>query len=64
MVADFFDLYPEFQREVGAMIQDGRFRHKEYIVEGLDNAGRAMIDMMEGRNLGKTVVRITDDPTL
>ena len=64
MVADFFGLYPEFQQEVGAMIRDGRFRHKEYIVEGLDNAGRAMIDMMEGRNLGKTVVRITADPTL
>ena len=64
MVADFFNLYPQFQQEVGAMIRDGRFRHKEYIVEGIDNAGRAMIDMMEGRNFGKTVVRITDDPTL
>ena len=64
MVADFFALYPEFQREVGAMIGDGRFKHKEYIVAGIDNAGRAMIDMLEGRNFGKTVVRIADDPTL
>jgi NADPH-dependent curcumin reductase CurA len=64
MVADFFGLYPEFQQEVGAMIRDGRFTHREHIVEGMDNAGRAMIDMMQGRNFGKTVVRVTDDPTL
>ncbi len=64
MVADFWHLYPEFQAHVGAMIKDGRFILKDYIVEGLENAGGAMIDMMQGRNFGKTVVRIADDPTL
>lgn len=62
MVADFWDLRPQFLSEVGAMIRDGRFKHKEYIVEGIENAGAAMIDMMSGRNFGKTVVRIADDP--
>ena len=64
MVADFWELYPEFQAHVGAMIKAGRFILKDYIVEGLENAGGAMIDMMQGRNFGKTVVRIADDPTL
>lgn len=62
MVADYWDLRPQFLSEVGGMIRDGRFRSKEYVVEGLENAGRAMIDMLEGRNFGKTVVRIADDP--
>jgi NADPH-dependent curcumin reductase CurA len=61
MVADFFHLYPQFQQEVGAMIRQGRFKHREYIVDGIENAGRAMIDMMEGRNFGKTVVHIGDE---
>lgn len=61
MVADYWDLRPTFLREVGGMIRDGRFKSKEYVVDGIENAGRAMIDMLEGRNFGKTVVRIADD---
>lgn len=62
MVADFWDLRPTFLKEVGGMIRDGRLKSKEYVVEGIENAGRAMIDMLAGRNFGKTVVRIADDP--
>jgi NADPH-dependent curcumin reductase CurA len=62
MVADFFGLYPQFQQEVGALIKEGRFRHREYVVEGIENAGAAMIDMMEGRNFGKTVVHVGNEP--
>ena len=64
MVADYWHLYPEFQAHVGAMMCDGRLINRDYIVEGIENAGQAMIDMMAGRNFGKTVVRITDDPTV
>ncbi len=64
MVADYWDLRPAFLQEVGGMIREGRFKTREYVVTGLENAGRAMIDMLEGRNFGKTVVRITDDAPL
>ncbi len=63
MVADFWDLRPKFLDDVGGMIRDGRMKSAEYVVDGIENAGRAMIDMLSGRNLGKTVVRIADDPT-
>ena len=62
MVADFWDLRPRFLQEVGGMIRDGRFKSREFIVEGIENAGVAMIDMLNGRNFGKTVVRIAEDP--
>jgi NADPH-dependent curcumin reductase CurA len=63
IVSDFWDLRPKFLEEVGDLMRKGRFRSREYIVEGIENAGRAMIDMLEGRNFGKTVVRVGDDPT-
>ena len=63
MVADFWDLRPKFLDDVGGMIRDGRMKSTEYVVDGIENAGRALIDMLSGRNLGKTVVRIADDPT-
>lgn len=62
MVADFWDLRPAFLEEVGALIREGRFRTLEHIVEGIEHGGRAMIEMLEGRSLGKTVVQIADDP--
>ena len=44
--------------------EHGRFKSREFIVEGIENAGLAMIDMLEGRNFGKTVVRVAEDPAL
>ena len=64
MVSDHWDLYPQFQKDVGGWIKEGKFKHKEYIVDGMENAGIALIDMMNGANFGKTLVQVTDDPTV
>jgi NADPH-dependent curcumin reductase CurA len=63
MVADFWDMRPRFLEEVGAMIRDGRFKSLEHVVDGMEHAGRAMVDMLSGASLGKTVIRIAPDPT-
>jgi NADPH-dependent curcumin reductase CurA len=52
------ELYPEFLREVGAGIADGRIRYLEDIVEGLERAPEAFIGLLEGRNFGKLIVRV------
>ena len=64
MVSDHWDLYPQFQKDVGGWIKEGKFKHKEYIVDGMENAGIALIDMMNGANFGKTLVQVADDPTV
>lgn len=63
-VSDHIDMRADFMRDVGGWIADGSLKTKEHIVEGIENAGSALGDMMEGRNFGKVVVRIADDPTL
>jgi hypothetical protein len=50
--------YAEFLREVGAGVADGRIRYREDFVNGLENAPEAFIDMLEGRNFGKLIVRV------
>jgi NADPH-dependent curcumin reductase CurA len=52
--------YPDFLREVGAGIADGRIRYREDIVDGLERAPEAFIGMLEGRNFGKLIVRVDD----
>jgi NADPH-dependent curcumin reductase len=56
---DFADeLYEEFQREIALGIAEGQIRYREDIVDGLENAPKALIDMLDGRNFGKALVRI------
>ncbi len=55
---EFAEYYPEFLREVGAGIADGRIRYREDIVEGLERAPEAFIGMLEGHNFGKLIVRV------
>lgn len=50
--------YPDFLREVGAGIADGRIRYREDIVDGLQKAPEAFIGMLEGRNFGKLIIRV------
>jgi NADPH-dependent curcumin reductase CurA len=48
----------ETQRELGAWLRAGRLRHRETVVEGLGNAPEALIRMLAGETVGKTLVRI------
>src|SRR5215470_7923598 len=51
--------YSAFLHEVGAGIADGRIRYREDVVDGLENAPEAFIGMLEGRNFGKLIVRVS-----
>jgi NADPH-dependent curcumin reductase CurA len=50
--------YPAFLHDVGAGIADGRIRYREDFVDGLERAPEAFINMLEGRNFGKLIVRV------
>jgi len=49
---------PEFLRDVGGWIADGRVKYREDIVDGLENAPDAFIGMLDGKNFGKVLVRV------
>ena len=48
----------EMQREVGPLLSEGSLRHRETIVDGLERAPEALVDMLGGRTTGKTLVRL------
>jgi len=50
--------FAPFLRTVAAGLADGRIRYREDITNGLENAPAAFIGMLEGRNFGKTLVRV------
>ncbi len=58
--SEFADQRPAFLDEMGAWVRSGQVRYKEDIVDGLDNAPDAFIGLLEGRNFGKLIVRVSD----
>jgi NADPH-dependent curcumin reductase CurA len=44
-------------------LQAGRIKYKEDLWPGLEQAPDAFRAMLEGRNFGKTLVVVSDDPT-
>jgi NADPH-dependent curcumin reductase CurA len=56
---DFADQRPAFYHDMAKWIADGQIRYREDIVEGLENAPKAFISMLEGGNFGKLVVKLS-----
>jgi NADPH-dependent curcumin reductase CurA len=55
--------YKDFQREASGWLADGSLRHKEDVVEGLEHAPEAFFGLLTGKNFGKLLVQVGDDPT-
>jgi len=53
------DLMPEYLRRATAWVLDGSLQYREEIIDGLENAPEALIGMLEGKNFGKLLVRVS-----
>jgi len=42
-------------------LEEGKLKYRETIVEGVENAPQAFIDLLKGRNTGKQIVRLSDE---
>jgi NADPH-dependent curcumin reductase CurA len=58
IVRDHGHLMGDFVREVGTWLSEGRIRHRETVVEGLENAPAALIGLLRGENTGKMLVKL------
>jgi NADPH-dependent curcumin reductase CurA len=43
---------------VGAWVREGRIRASQTVVEGLEHAPDAIVDLLSGRTTGKALVRV------
>ena len=58
IVFDWKGRYGEALAGLARHLADGRLKYRESIVEGLDNAPRALIGLLNGENFGKQLVRV------
>ena len=58
IVFDWKDRYGEALAGLAGYLAEGKLKYRESIVDGLDNAPRALIGLLRGDNFGKQLVRI------
>ncbi|HEY2013756.1 MAG TPA: NADP-dependent oxidoreductase [Bryobacteraceae bacterium] len=58
LVSQFADRYEEGLRQLAIWLREKRLHYREDVVEGLEHAPQAFIGMMEGRNIGKQLVKV------
>jgi NADPH-dependent curcumin reductase CurA len=63
IVRDYAHQAKEFFTEMSGWLRDGKIKYREDFVDGLENAPKGLIGLLEGKNFGKLVVRVSDDPT-
>ncbi|MGH8997214.1 MAG: NADP-dependent oxidoreductase [Acidimicrobiales bacterium] len=59
-VADFAELHPQFVVDMTGWLRDGQVRYQETVLEGIEQAPRALIGLFEGLNAGKMLVKLSD----
>jgi len=57
IVTRFQERWPQGIAQMARWIHEGKIRYREDIVEGFENTPRAFIDMLEGKNTGKMLVK-------
>jgi NADPH-dependent curcumin reductase CurA len=63
IVSDQWQRFAEYRTMAEPLVRSGKLKYREDIVEGLDRAPEAFIGLLQGRNFGKLLVKLGDDPT-
>jgi NADPH-dependent curcumin reductase CurA len=58
IVANHFNLLPEFQKDMSGWIREGKVTWKETVEHGIENASTAFLKLFKEENLGKMLVKL------
>ena len=58
IVFDWVNRYPEGIKALSALVAAGKIKYRESVVQGIENAPQGLIDLLQGKNFGKQLVKI------
>jgi NADPH-dependent curcumin reductase CurA len=59
IVSDCNDQAEPFYRDMSEWFREGKVRYRVNIIEGLEKAPEAFIGLLEGRNFGKLIIKVS-----
>ena len=60
IVTDHLEVGKEYVGKAVQWLAEGKLKYHETIAEGIENAPSAFIDLLQGKNIGKQIVRLAD----
>ena len=61
LLFQFADRYAEGLTQMAEWIKQGKLKYREDIEHGIENAPRAFMAMLKGRNTGKQLVKLSEE---
>lgn len=58
IVSNYIEKFPEAMKQLSEWLAEGKLTYSETIVDGFDNIPKAFIDLFDGKNKGKMIVKI------
>jgi NADPH-dependent curcumin reductase CurA len=58
IISNHWDRYPTFLNEIGPKVAAGDIAYVEDIADGLENAPAAFMGLLQGKNVGKQIVKV------
>ncbi len=60
IIFDHYQRIGAFQQDMSGWLREGRVKYREQVIEGLENAPRGLMGLLQGENFGKLVVRVSE----
>ncbi len=60
LVSDYAERFPEGLQGMRQWLKQGKLKYREDVAQGLENAPQAFIGMLQGKNLGKQLVQVSE----
>lgn len=60
LVLNYMEKLPDGKTQLESWVREGKLKNRETIVEGLENTGKAFVEMMRGGNIGKQIVKVAE----
>lgn len=58
IVSNYVEKFPEAMKQLSSWLAEDKLKYSETIINGFDNTPHAFIDLFEGKNKGKMIVKI------